>query len=295
MNAEAQPGIALEYDTIGDPSDPPLLLVMGLGFQLIHWDRRFCEQLAGRGFHVIRYDNRDAGLSTKVRGGPRPNPLAAALGAGGSASYSLWDMAADAAGLLDHLELESAHVAGVSMGGMIAQCLAIAHPGRVRSLASMLSTTGNRRLGMPRLRALALLMRRAPSEREAVIEWSLRVQKVIGSTRHVDEDRVRTLAGQGFDRCHYPAGVTRQLVAVQTSGDRTEQLGRLDLPVVVIHGTADPLVPLRAGRATAAAIPGARLVELPEMGHDLPPAFWDRIVDAIATNAERAAAPAAAR
>jgi len=291
MRASVSAGVELEYEVTGHPSARPLLLIMGLGFQLIHWDPEFCARLAERGFCVVRFDNRDSGLSTKIRGGPKPNVAAAALGLSGSASYSLWDMADDTAGLLDHLGWESAHIAGISMGGMIAQSLAIRHPRRVSSLASMLSTTGNRRAGLPRLRALDLLLRRAPKEREAYIEWSLRVQRVIGTRDLLDEERLRRLAGEAYDRFHYPVGVMRQLVAVQTSGDRTEALGRLELPTVVLHGTGDPLVPARAGRATAAAIPGARLVELPGMGHDLPPAMWAPVVDAIVENADRADAP----
>jgi pimeloyl-ACP methyl ester carboxylesterase len=284
--------IHLEHDTFGDRSDPPLLLVMGLGFQLIHWDPEFCRRLADRGFHVIRFDNRDVGLSTKIRGGPRPNPLASFAGFTGSASYTLWDMADDTARLLDRLELPAAHVAGISMGGMIAQSLAIKHPDRVLSLASMLSTTGNRRVGVPRMRALALLLKRAPAEREAYIDFAVGVQKVIGSRKHLDEERVRAVAGAAFDRCHYPVGMLRQLVAIQASGDRTEQLKRLDVPTVVIHGSDDPLVPTRAGHATARAIPGARMVEIPDMAHDLPPAVWDHVIGAIVANTERS--PAAA-
>jgi len=293
VNAEVRDGIALEYDGFGNPSDPPLLLVMGLGFQLIHWDPEFCQGLADRGFHVIRFDNRDVGLSTKIRGGPKPNVLAAAAGARGSRSYTLWDMADDTAALLDHLELAPAHVAGISMGGMIAQCLAINHPGRVLSLASMLSTTGNRRVGLPRMRALVLMLQQQPRDRDAYVEFSLKAQKVIGSRQWRDEARIRRLSGEAFDRCHYPIGFLRQLVAVQTSGDRTEQLRRLDVPTVVLHGTEDPLVPPRAGRATAAAIPGAHLVELEGMGHDLPRQKWQQMTDAIVANTEHAAQPQA--
>jgi len=285
--------IHLEHDTFGDRSDPPLLLVMGLGFQLIHWDPEFCRRLADRGFHVIRFDNRDVGLSTKIRGGPKPNPVAAFAGFTGSASYTLWDMADDTARLLDQLEIPAAHLAGISMGGMIAQSLAIKHPDRVLSLASMLSTTGNRRVGVPRMRALALLLKRAPSEREAYIDFAVGVQKVIGSRKYVDEERVRAVAAAAFDRCHYPAGMMRQLVAIQASGDRTEQLGQLDVPAVVIHGSDDPLVPTRAGHATARAIPGARMLEIPDLAHDLPPAVWDQVIDAIVDNSERSPATAA--
>ena len=285
--------IHLEYDTFGDPSDPPLLLVMGLGFQLIHWDPELCRRLADRGFYVIRYDNRDVGLSTKIRGGPKPNPMAAFAGFTGSASYTLWDMADDAATLQDRLEIPAAHVVGISMGGMIAQSLAIKHPERVLSLASMMSTTGNRRVGLPRMRALALLLKKAPQEREAYLDFAIGVQKVIGSRKYLDEERTRAIAGAAFDRCHYPIGMLRQLVAISASGDRTEQLQRVDAPTVVIHGSDDPLVPARAGHATARAIPGARMVEIADMAHDLPPAVYEQVVDAIVENTERSPAAAA--
>jgi len=280
-------GISLEYDTFGDPADPPLLLVMGLGFQLIHWDPEFCQQLADRGFHVIRFDNRDVGLSTKMRGAPKPNVVAALAGFTGSASYTLWDMADDTAALLDRLEIPAAHVAGISMGGMISQSLAIKHPQRVLSLASMLSSTGNRRVGVPRMRAMALLTKRAPKEREPYIDFAVEVSKVIGSRKHFDEQRVRHVAATAYDRCYYPVGMLRQLVGIQASGDRTEQLKRLDVPAVVVHGSDDPLVPTRAGHATAKAIPGARMVEIADLAHDLPPAVWPRVIDAIAGNSAR--------
>ena len=293
MRTEVRPGISLEYDTFGDASDPPLLLVMGLGFQLIHWDPEFCRRLADHGFHVIRFDNRDVGLSTKIRGGPKPNPLAAFAGNTKSASYTLWDMADDTAALLDRLDLPAAHVAGISMGGMIAQSLAIKHPERVLSLASLLSTTGNRRVGLPRMRALALLLKRAPKEREAYQDFALEVGKVIGSRKYLDENRVREIAAAAYDRCYYPVGMLRQLVAISASGDRTERLKRLDVPTVVIHGSDDPLVPTRAGHATAMAIPGARMVEIADLAHDLPPAFWDQVVEAIVENAQRSPSTAA--
>ena len=284
--------IHLEHDTFGDPNDPPLLLVMGLGFQLIHWDPEFCQQLADQGFYVIRFDNRDVGLSTKIRGGPKPNPLAAFAGITKSASYTLWDMADDTAALLDRLGLPAAHVVGISMGGMIGQSLAIKHPDRVLSLASLLSTTGNRRVGLPRVRALALLLKRAPEEREAYLDFAVEVGKVIGSRKYMDEARVRAIAAAAYDRCYYPVGMLRQLVGIQASGDRTEQLKRLDVPTVVIHGSDDPLVPTRAGHATAKAIPGARMVEIADLAHDLPPAVWDQVVEAIVENTQRAPATA---
>ncbi len=202
-------------------------------------------------------------------------------------------MADDTARLLDRLEIPAAHVVGISMGGMIGQSLAIKHPERVLSLASLLSTTGNRRVGVPRMRALGLLLKRAPSEREPYLDFAVEVAKVIGSRKHMDEERVRAVAAAAYDRCHYPVGMLRQLVAIQASGDRTEQLKRLDVPTVVVHGSDDPLVPTRAGHATAKAIPGARMVEIADLAHDLPPAVWDEVIDAIVENTERSPAAAA--
>ncbi|HEX5894824.1 MAG TPA: alpha/beta fold hydrolase [Thermoleophilaceae bacterium] len=285
--------VELVYESIGDPADPALLLVMGLGMQLINWDLEFCEGLAERGFHVIRFDNRDAGLSTKIDA-PVPNVLRAMAGIPIRAPYLLDDMASDSFGLLDQLGIERAHVTGVSMGGMIAQTMAIRHPERVLSLGSMLSTTGDRRVGTPKLRVWSVLMRRAPQQRDAYIDYFVRVFRLIGSPDYpVDEARIREQAAATYDRCHYPAGTARQLAAILASGSRTAALRRLDVPTVVIHGRKDPLVPFRAGAATARAIPGAKLVAFPGMGHDLPRELWPRFTDALVQNADRAAAPAA--
>ena len=281
--------VELVYDTIGDPADPPLLLVMGLGMQLIHWDRDLCELFAERGFHVIRFDNRDAGLSTKISA-PVPNVMRLMAGLPTSVPYLLEDMARDTLGLLDHLGIERAHVVGTSMGGMIAQTMAIGSPERVLSLASMLSTTGDRWVGTPKLKVWSVLTRRAPNDRDAYVEYFVRVFRMIGSPAYpADEERTRALAAATYDRCHYPAGTARQLGAIMASGSRTAGLRRLELPTVVIHGEQDPLVPLRAGVATARAIPGAELVKIPGMGHDMPKELWPTFVDAIARNADRAA------
>jgi pimeloyl-ACP methyl ester carboxylesterase len=285
--------VELVYETIGDPGNPALLLVMGLGMQLIHWDLEFCEGLAERGFQVIRFDNRDAGLSTKIDA-PVPNVMRAMAGLRIRAPYLLSDMADDSFGLLDHLGIERAHLAGVSMGGMIAQTMAIRRPERVLSLGSMLSTPGDRRVGTPKLRVWSVLMRRAPENRDAYIEYFVRVFRMIGSPAYpVDEERMREQAAAAYERCHHPAGTARQLAAILTSGSRTAALRRLDLPAVVIHGKRDPLVPFRAGVATARAIPGAELLAFPGMGHDLPRELWPRFTDALTKNAERAATPAA--
>ncbi len=282
-------GIELACETFGDPADPALVLVMGLGLQLIHWDRDFCEKLAAEGFHVVIFDNRDTGLSSKVEDGPRASLWAGLLGRSGSASYRLEHMADDTAGLLDALEIERAHVFGASLGGMIAQTLALTHPERVLSLASVMSTSGNRRVGLPRLRALRVLMRPPPTGREDYAEFFTRAFRAIGSPAYpAPEARMRELAAAGYDRCYYPQGTVRQLLAIVASGDRTAALRRLDVPTVVIHGREDPMVPLRAGRATARAIPGAELVEIPGMGHDLPSEVWPTVIEAVVRNTDRA-------
>ena len=286
--------VELVYETIGDRSDPPLLLVMGLGMQLIHWDRELCELLAERGCHVIRCDNRDSGLSTKIEA-PVPNVMRLMARLPTRVPYLLDDMATDTLGLLDQLGIERAHVVGASMGGMIAQTMAIREPRRVLSLGSMLSTTGDRRVGTPKLRVWSILMRKAPRDREAYIAYFARVFRMIGSPAYPQDDaRVRERAAATYDRGHYPAGTARQLAAILASGSRTASLRELDVPTVVIHGEADPLVPLRAGRATADAIPGAELITIPGMGHDLPKELWPTVADAIARNAERARARTAA-
>ena len=289
-------GIELAYETFGDPADPTMLLVMGLGAQMIHWDEELCEMFVKRGFHVVRFDNRDAGHSSKITGGPRPNVRQALFGNTSSASYTLDDMADDAAGLLDNLEVEAAHVVGASQGGMIGQTLAVRHPQRVLSLASIMSTTGKRRVGRPRLRAYGALLRAGPRDRDAFIEYVVRMFRRIGSPGFPrDEERLRKMAALAYDRSYDPVATARQLMAIMASGDRTQALRGIRAPTVVIHGTRDPLVPLRAGRATARAIPGARLVEIPGMGHDLPRGVWPTIVEAVVDNAARARARAEQR
>jgi pimeloyl-ACP methyl ester carboxylesterase len=254
---------------------------MGLGMQLIHWDLELCEQLADRGFFVIRFDNRDSGLSTKVDA-PVPDMRRALLGLHIDAPY-----------LLDHLGVEAAHVVGASMGGMIAQTMAIKRPERVLSLTSIMSTTGERRVGRPKLRVWGVLMRQAPRDRDAYVEQFVKVFKLIGSKGFpLDDERIRELAAASYDRGHHTAGTGRQLAAIMASGDRTAQLRTLSVPTTVIHGRNDPLVPFRGGRATAAAIPDARLIAVPGMGHDLPREVWPQLVEAVVETAARAA-PAA--
>lgn len=280
--------VELVYETIGDPSDEPLLLVMGLGMQLIHWDRELCELLAERGFHVIRFDNRDVGLSSKIEGGPEPNLMAALMGDASSASYLLADMAADTAGLLDALEIDAAHVVGASMGGMIAQTVAIRYPQRVRSLVSIMSSTGNRWLGIPTWKAFGTLFTRPGPGREAAIERTVKTFRTIGSPGYpMDEARFRELAGASYDRSHSRAGIARQLHAITASGDRTAALERLRLPATVLHGSSDPLIRPVAGRATARAIRDSRLRIFDGMGHDLPPQLWPDFIAEITATAQR--------
>jgi pimeloyl-ACP methyl ester carboxylesterase len=283
-------GIELEYETFGNPDDPAMLLIMGLGCQLILWDDDFCAILAGRGFHVIRFDNRDIGLSTKIEDGPVPDIVAALAGDASSASYTIDDMAADAVGLLDALDIAAAHVVGVSMGGMIAQQIAIAFPERVLSLCSIMSTTGDQNVGQPRQEALAALIAPAEQDRESQVEFAVRAFTLIGSPGYPpDADYIRRFAGASYDRCYYPPGFARQLVAVLASRPRTEALAAVHAPTLVIHGEEDPLIQVSGGEATARAIPGAKLMKIPGMGHDLPPALWPEIVDAIVDNAARGA------
>ena len=286
-------GIHIEYDVIGEGDGVPLLLVMGLGAQLIVWDDDFCAALADRGFRVVRYDNRDVGLSTKFDDAPAADAtaLAAALtGQPVQAPYLLTDMAADGIGLLDHLGIDAAHVVGASMGGMIAQTMAIEHRDRVLSLTSIMSTTGDPAVGTPTGEALAVLVTPRPQDRAAAIEQGVAAVRAIGSPEHFDEERARTRAAATYDRCFHPAGFARQLLAILASGDRTDRLRQLDVPALVIHGDVDPLVTVTGGQATAAAIPGAELLLLEGMGHDLPPAYWQRIVEAITALSARASA-----
>jgi len=281
-------GISLCYETFGAPGDPPLLLIMGLGMQMIGWPEEFCEQLASRGFHVVRFDNRDSGRSTRMRGRPptlgqllrrRIRPL----------PYTLSDMAGDAAGLLRELRLAPAHVVGASMGGMIAQTLAAQHPAEVRSLVSIMSNTGDRWRGQPALGIYRYLLRQAPRDRDGFVEHMARIFSAIGSPGFPhDLDRVRELAGRSYDRGHDPAAAGRQLGAIVASGDRTAELRRIAAPALVIHGAKDRMVRPSGGKATARAIPGARLVLVDGMGHDLPEAAWPQLIDAIAEHAHSA-------
>ncbi len=289
-------GIELCYETFGDPGDEPLLLVMGLGAQMILWPVELCEALVDRGFHVIRYDNRDVGLSTKfedVGGDFMATFLAASQGEQVEVAYRLTDMARDAVGLLDVLGIDSAHIVGASMGGMIAQTIAIEHPTRVRTLTSIMSTTGEPEHGQPTPEALQMLLRPAPTTREEAIESALASWQVIGSPGLFDEAHTRADAEQAYDRCFNPPGTARQLLGILSSGSRADGLRALDLPTLVVHGDADPLVTPSGGARTAELVPGAELLMIPGMGHDMALPHLPPIVDAITALAARsAAAPA---
>lgn len=270
-------GIELEYDTFGSPDDPAVVCISGLGAQMITFHEEFCGGLAARGYHVVRHDNRDVGLSTKIEDG---------------SSYALEDMAADTAGLLDHLGIDAAHVVGVSMGGMIAQTLAIEHPGRVLSLTSIMSTTGAPGVGGATEEASARLLRPAGATRDEQVASSIETSRIIwGDTPQFpfDEDLARWRAETSVDRAYYPMGTVRQLQAIRATGDRTEKLRRLDVPALVVHGTNDPLVQPSGGEATAAAIPGAELLLIEGMGHGVARLAYATIIDAIDRLAARAA------
>jgi pimeloyl-ACP methyl ester carboxylesterase len=282
-------GIDIEYLTDGDPADRPLLLVMGLGAQLITWPQGFVDELSGRGFFVIRFDNRDSGLSTKFDGMPSITDLFG--GDTASAPYLIEDMADDAAGLLTELGLPKVHVVGASLGGMITQALAIHHQDRFLSVCSIMSTTGDRSVGAPTGEAIAALLRPIATSRDEAIAASVAGSEVIGSPGYpADESVLRARAAAAYDRSYCPEGTARQLAAILASPDRTEGLHGVRLPFLVLHGEADPLVTPSGGEATAAAVPDAKLVTYPGMGHDMPEALWTDFIDAIEANAELAAA-----
>jgi len=282
--------LELCYETFGASDAPPLLLVMGLASQMIMWDEEFCELLAARDFRVVRFDNRDVGRSTRLRGARIPRRLQLIRRSSKGAAYSLDEMATDAVGLLDQLEVPAAHIVGVSMGGMIAQLMAINHPDRVRSLVSIMSSTGNRHVGRTRPRLAMWMMRRARRDHDGYIQEHLDTWTAIGSPGFdFDEERERERAERCFKRGVYPAGSARQLAAVLTAADRTAALANVRIPTAVIHGDADPLIDISGGRATAEAIPDAELVVLEGMGHDLPRGLWPQIIDTIAHTAARAA------
>ncbi len=275
-------GITIAYETHGDAAGEPLLLVMGLGAQLLAWDQGFLNHLVDRGYFVITFDNRDVGLSSWFDEAGPADFSAFFAGEPLRPAYLLGDLADDAAGLLDALGIASAHILGVSMGGMVAQEIAIRHPHRTRSLCSIMSTTGNPEVGQPTPEATASLLVPPVGSRDEAIEQGVMTWKVIGSPGFAfDEPAIRERAAAAYDRAYHPEGTGRQLVAILSSPDRTEALGRVTVPTLVLHGEADPLVTISGGRATAAAVPSAELRTYPGMGHDLPEALWPEFLDAI--------------
>lgn len=282
--------VELEYETRG--TGAPLVLVMGIGAQMVFWDDDLIDRFVRRGFQVIRFDHRDIGLSTRLDHLPVPRPgrvvTRALLRQPVEAPYTLSDMAGDVVGLLDHLAIDRAHVVGMSMGGMIAQHLAIEHPRRVRSITSIMSTPGRFRLTWSDPRALAALFGPAPKTPEQAEANIVKTFRVIGGAEGADEARLCTVARRAFERGMSPRGFLRHFAAIAASGDRTARLAAVRTPALVLHGAEDPLIKPAAGRATARAIPGARYVEIPRMGHLLPLRAWDEVVDRIADHAARA-------
>lgn len=281
--AELSSGVELEYETFGEPSDPALLLVCGYTSQMNGWDQALCAQFVAQGLHVVRYDNRDVGLSTKMSGAAKPMQVLSAMLAGDptpEVPYTLSHMAADGIGLLDHLGVERAHVAGVSMGGMIVQTMAIEHPDRIASLTSIMSSTGEPRVGAPTPEAREALLAPPPSDRAAYIEASTRAA-VWASRKYVDLDAMKMRAAADFDRMFYPQGAVRQLAAIYASGDRSDALRLLDVATLVIHGRDDTLITPSGGETTAELIRGSKLLVLADMGHDLPVPLWPVVAEAI--------------
>lgn len=281
-------GIEIAYEYFGNKDAPPVLLIMGVGAQMLGWHEGFCEALVARGLRPIRFDNRDAGLSTHRHDAPAPDFQAVLAGDLSSASYNLSDMAADTVGLLDALGIRSAHFVGASMGGFIAQTIAIEHPDRVRSLISMMSTTGNPAVGQPAPEVMRLMAGPPPQNREEVLERAVTAFREVGSPGYPhDESEVRERAGMAYDRAWDPLGVVRQAIACIASGDRTERLRTINVPTLVIHGDSDKMCNISGGRATAEAIPKAELVVIEGMGHNLPRGLWSRLVTLIADHIQR--------
>jgi len=286
-------GIQIEYDAFGDRSSPALLLIAGNGAQLIVWDAGFCERLAKTGLYVIRFDNRDVGLSTKFDEAGMPDLMAAfqaaMLGQKVESAYTLDDMADDAVGLLDAMGIGKAHICGASMGGMIAQIVAYRHPGRILTLTSMMSTTGNPALPFGRQDAIAALLAPAPAERGAYVEHYVNVWRRIWSPGFpFEEENVRKFMEKSYDRCYCPQGMARQNAAIIAGGDRRPKLASIKAPTLVIHGADDPLIPVAGGKDTAESIPGAKLLIVEGMGHDMPQGVWAQIVDAVAKHTAQA-------
>lgn len=283
-------GVEIEYETLGDPADPPLLLISGLGSQLVNYEVEFCEGFVDRGFFVIRFDNRDVGLSTKFQGDVDVLETFMETMAGNAppAPYVLSDMADDAVSVLDALGLDRAHVLGVSMGGMIAQTVAIEHRDRVASLTSIMSTTGDPDVGGPDPDLIPLLLEKAPTERGAYVEHQMEGDRLLAGPDHFDPEHARMKAERAYDRCFFPEGIARQLVAILASGSRSAELRRLELKALVVHGDMDRLVDVSGGERTAECLAGCELLIIEGMGHDLPPEHWARVIAGVTALAARA-------
>ena len=285
--------IEIEYDTFGDPSSKPLLLIMGIRAQMIRWEKEFCEKFVEKGFYVIRFDNRDVGLSTKFDEAGEPDIMKLymklAKGERIESVYTLNDMADDAAGLLSALGIDKAHICGASMGGAIAQIFAYRHPSRILSLTSIMSSTGNPDLPGPKPEVLKLLNLPTPTTREAIIEDRVtRLRIYHGPCFPFDEEKWREFANISYERSYYPPGYSRQFVAIRATGNIKPALSSIRVPTLVIHGSEDPLVPVEGGKDTAEAISGAEFLIIEGMGHSLPIEVWPKIVDAITKNASKA-------
>jgi pimeloyl-ACP methyl ester carboxylesterase len=282
-------GIQIEYETFGESLSPPLLLIMGLSAQMIGWEKEFCQQLVEKGLSVIRFDNRDVGLSTKFEEAGIPDIMAAMRGRELQAAYGLDDMADDAVGLLDALGIEKAHICGASMGAMITQVIGYRHPSRVLSLIPIMGTTGNPVLPRAKPEAFEMLVTPTPEQREAYIEHSVIMWKVFWGSLPFDEEIVRKRAAGSYDRAFYPPGIPRQHAAIISNGNRRSRLTSISAPTLVIHGSEDPLLPVEHGKDTAEAIPGAEMLVIDGMGHCLPKVVWPQIVDAIVNHTSKAA------
>ncbi len=288
----------IEYESLGDPSHPAIVLIMGLGMQLTAWPDSFCRELVERGYRVVRFDNRDCGLSGRAPGKKRANLLlamaASALGLPVRTPYTLEDMAGDVTGLMDRLGIAQAHIVGASMGGMIAQVLTAKFPQRALSLTSIMSSSGNRRVSKPTKPARKILLSRPadPKDTDSVIDYMVQMFGVIGSPAYpASTDELRRRLGQSIRRAYTPAGTARQLLAIIASGDRRKLLRTIKAPTLVIHGAADPLVPLAAGRDTAQNIPGAELLVIDGMGHDFPDELMPRLAQVIADHCDHSTVP----
>jgi pimeloyl-ACP methyl ester carboxylesterase len=278
--------VTLCYGTFGEPTDPAILLIMGLGTQMVAWRDDFCRQLVDRGFFVIRYDNRDSGRSTSMKGAPITLRELVAKRVK-KPPYTLAEMADDAIGLLDRLGAQRAHVVGASMGGMIAQHLAMRYPARVLTMTSIMSTTGGRFVGQPKLAVIPLFLSKPSGGKDDYVERAVKLFRAVGSKKRFDEEYVREGAALAWDRGINVAGTGRQLAAITADGSRKRRLARVTTPTLVIHGKDDRLVSPSGGKATARAIKGARLLLLDDMGHDLPRAVWPTLIDAIVENTKR--------